>query len=92
MNSRKLTVREDEKGIFVRFQHFAAVLIVRPGLITCPTFPHNGPYKKGEKVTVKLWNIGMGYFLLYQPNTGRGSSIWQGPRYDNQTHKWVEHE
>jgi hypothetical protein len=87
MTIRKLTIREDEHGLFIRYKDWNDHLILRIGTITEAS--KRGFYSKGDKVKVRHWNKPMGYFLVEQPGGHGATCMWQGPRYDNQIHKWV---
>ena len=87
MTIRTLVVREDEEGLYVRFKHFEEHLIIRPGTIT--DRDKIGLYEKGSKVKVRHWNKQMGYFMVEKPGGHSATCMWQGPRYDNQSFKWI---
>lgn len=90
MTTRKLTVQEDEKGLFVKFRVFIGHwLIIRPGAPKC--FGVNG-FKKGNKVYVSYWNMNMGYFMVRPVgDMNVEDCIWRGPCWVNEDHRgeWV---
>lgn len=80
--ARKVTVREDDKGIYVKYKtvYTDEYLIIRPGVAECWGGQKN-VFKAGDKVKVTKLNSGMGFFMLRKPDNSDGET-WQGPRYE----------
>jgi len=87
MTVRTLVVREDEKGLYVSYKDMDQRITIRPGTIT--DADKIGLYSKGEKIKVHHWNKMMGYLMVRKHGGYLAQCVWQGPRYDNQSRKWV---
>lgn len=82
MTTRKLTIKEDEKGLFVKFLVFKDHwLIVRPG---APDWVggERTTFKKNDKVNVSYYNMNMGFFMVKKVGDRESRCIWQGPSWE----------
>lgn len=88
MTTRKLTIKEDEEGLYVRYKDWDDHLVLRIGNIT--DTDKVCLFSKGDKVNVRRWNINMGYFLVSKPGGHNATCMWQGPRWDGELRAWVK--